>query len=99
MTFGLTSLLLLSVVSTTVDAQEEEAGFAPELTDEKPEVAEIEVNNVPNRVITTFNGDTTSEMGFNWYTTEEIENSKVFISESGDFDDTIEFDAEATQVT
>lgn len=99
MTFGLTSMLLLTVVSTSVDAQEEDAEFAPELTEEKPEVAEIEVNNVPNRVITTFNGDTTSEMGFNWYTTEEIENSKVFISESGDFDDTIEFDAEATQVT
>ena len=99
MTLGLTSMLLLTVVSTSVDAQEGDAEFAPELTEEKPEVAEIEVNNVPNRVITTFNGDTTSEMGFNWYTTEEIENSKVFISESGDFDDTIEFDAEATQVT
>lgn len=73
--------------------------FIPELTDEKPEVAEIEKNNMPNRIAATFNGDTTSEMGFNWYTTDLYEDSKVWVSKSGDFDDTMEFEAEAQEVT
>ena len=73
--------------------------FIPELTDEKPEVAEIEANNAPNRISATFNGDTTSGMGFNWYTTDLYEDSKVWVSKSGDFDDTMEFEAEAQEVT
>src|SRR5690625_2624162 len=59
--------------------------FNPVLTDEKPEVAEIEANNMPNRIAATFNGDTTNEMGFNWYTTDLFEDSKVWISKSGNF--------------
>ena len=39
--------------------------FIPELTDEKPQVAEVGANNTPNRISATFKGDTTSEMGFN----------------------------------
>ncbi|CAM4341948.1 purple acid phosphatase family protein [Lacicoccus alkaliphilus] len=73
--------------------------FNPVLTDEKPEVAEIEANNIPNRIAATFNGDTTGEMGFNWYTTDLFEDSKVWISKSGNFDDTLEFKAEAAEVT
>ena len=73
--------------------------FIPELTDEKPEVAEIEANNAPNRISATFNGDTTSGMGFNWYTTDLYEDSKVWVSKSGDFDDSMEFEAEAQEVT
>lgn len=73
--------------------------FIPELTDEKPQVAEVGANNTPNRISATFKGDTTSEMGFNWYTTDLYEDSKVWVSESGNFDDTIEFEAEAQEVT
>lgn len=73
--------------------------FNPVLTDEKPAVAEIEVNNMPNRIITTINGDTTSEMGFNWYTTELADSPMVWVSESGNFDDAMAFEAEATEVT
>lgn len=73
--------------------------FIPELTDEKPEVADVEANNTPNRIAATFNGDTESEMGFNWYTTDLYEDSKVWVSKSGNFDDTLEFEAEAQEVT
>ncbi|SOC42870.1 purple acid phosphatase family protein [Salinicoccus kekensis] len=73
--------------------------FNPVLTDEKPEVADIEANNMPNRIAATFNGDTTGEMGFNWYTTDLFEDSKVWVSKSGNFDDTLEFEAEAAEVT
>lgn len=73
--------------------------FIPELTDEKPAVADIEKNNIPNRIAATFNGDTASEMGFNWYTTDLYEDSKVWVSKSGDFDDALEFEAEAQEVT
>ena len=80
------------------DAPETEE-FNPVLTDEKPEVADIEANNIPNRIAATFNGETESEMGFNWYTTDLFEDSKVWVSKSGNFDDTLEFEAEATEVT
>src|SRR5690606_19808565 len=51
--------------------KENESGS--ELSDEKPEVAEIEPNNKPNRIITTFHGDTKTKMGFNWYTTDRFD--------------------------
>ncbi|GAB3058910.1 metallophosphoesterase [Salinicoccus sesuvii] len=76
-----------------------EETFNPVLTDEKPAVAEIGVNNMPNRIITTINGDTTSEMGFNWYTTELADSPMIWVSESGNFDDAMAFEAEATEVT
>src|SRR5699024_2429483 len=70
-----------------------------ELLDSKPEVADIQVNNEPNRMITSFNGDPRTQMGFNWYTTELFDNAKVWVSTSEDLSDAIVFDAEATAVT
>ncbi|WP_411843315.1 metallophosphoesterase [Salinicoccus sp. HZC-1] len=81
------------------DSVEEKEVFNPVLTETKPEVADIEPNNLPNRIITTFNGDTGSEMGFSWYTTDLFEDSKVWVSKSGKFDDTLVFEAEAKEVT
>src|SRR5699024_5791113 len=57
-----------------------------------------EPNNEPNRMITTFNGDTQTEMGFNWYTTDLFEDAKVWVSSSEDMSDAIEFDAESKEV-
>jgi calcineurin-like phosphoesterase family protein len=88
------ALLTSSTIGSTAYAEE----FAPELTEEKPEVAEVEANNTPNRVVTTFNGDTTSEMGFNWYTTNLFDDAKVWISETEDFKDPIEVAAKGTEV-
>lgn len=114
MTFGLGLVTLLLILSSFFHPVAHAAGggspagespepvteeFNPVLTDEKPEVAEIEANNIPNRIAATFNGDTTGEMGFNWYTTDFFEASKVWISKSGNFDDTLEFEAEAAEVT
>ena len=113
-TFGLGLVTLLLILSSFFQPVAHAAGggspagespepvteeFNPVLTDEKPEVAEIEANNMPNRIAATFNGDTTGEMGFNWYTTDLFEASKVWISKSGNFDDTLEFEAEAAEVT
>lgn len=81
---------------TTAPAEE---AFSPELSNDKPAVADVQVNNTPNRIITTINGDTKSEMAFNWYTTDLFEDAKVWVSKSGNFDDTLEFDAEASEVT
>lgn len=88
--------------AATISPAEEtgtEEEFSPVLSNDKPAVAEVPVNNMPNRIITTINGDTTSEMAFNWYTTDLFEDAKVRVSKSGNFDDTIEFEAEATEVT
>ncbi len=81
---------------TTAPAEE---AFSPELSNDKPAVADVQVNNTPNRIITTINGDTKSEMAFNWYTTDLFEDAKVWVSKSGNFDDTLKFDAEASEVT
>ncbi|REI16897.1 purple acid phosphatase family protein [Staphylococcus felis] len=56
-----------------------------QLRDKKPEVAEIKKKNNPNRVIANINGNTKSEMGFSWYTTDKFDDSKVWVSESKDF--------------
>lgn len=77
--------------------KENESGS--ELSDEKPEVAEIEPNNKPNRIITTFHGDTKTKMGFNWYTTDRFDDAKVWISKKEDMSDAVTFDAEITEVT
>lgn len=79
-----------------ISAEEE---FSPVLSNDKPAVAEVPVNNMPNRIITTINGDTRSGMAFNWYTTDLFEDAKVWVSKSGNFDDTLEFAAEASEVT
>lgn len=78
--------------------EEEEQDSERELLDEKPEVAKIEANNSPNRIITTFNGDTQTQMGFNWYTTDEFSDAKVWMSTEEDMSDAQEFEAEGTAV-
>src|SRR5690625_702974 len=78
------------------EANEDDEG---ELLDSKPAVAEIKENNEPNRMVTSFNGDTRTQMGFNWYTTDLFTDAKVWISTSEDLNDAIIFDAEATEVT
>ena len=70
-----------------------------ELLDNKPEVAEIEVKNEPNRIITSFNGDTQTQMGFNWYTTDPFDDAKVWVSTSEDLSDATTFETEVTEVT
>lgn len=85
-------------VTQVESADESSEDSQYELLDEKPEVADIEVNNTPNRVITTFNGDTQTQMGFNWYTTEEFSDSKVWVSTEENLSNAQEFDAEATEV-
>src|SRR5690625_840508 len=93
-----------SVVDETPSGTENEEAEVEEvdegeLLDSKPEVAEIKENNAPNRMITSFNGDTRTQMGFNWYTTELFDDAKVWVSTSEDLNDAIIFDAEATEVT
>lgn len=84
-----------STNSNSSDTTEESNG----LMKEKPEVAEIETNNKPNRIITTFNGDTKTQMGFNWYTTDKFDDAKVWISKNDNMDDAISFEAEVVEVT
>lgn len=69
-----------------------------ELSEEKPEVAAIAPNNTPNRLITTFNGDPSTQMGFNWYTTDLVEDAKVIVSTNEDLSDPLEFEATAEEV-
>lgn len=69
-----------------------------ELLESKPKVAKVKTNNKPNRIITTFNGDPQTQMGFNWYTTDEFNDAHVWISTSEDLSDATSFTAEATEV-
>lgn len=85
-------------VNASQDEAETKEGKT-ELLESKPKVADIPKNNHPNRLITTFHGDTRSQMGFNWYTTDKFKDAKVWISESEDMSNAISFSAEATEVT
>lgn len=78
---------------TPPEQSEKEKGPGVELLKEKPKVAEVPTNNQPNRVITTFNGDTQTEMGFNWYTSDFIEGSQVRVSTNEDMSDPMVFNA------
>lgn len=86
----------VAVASTDADKKEDQN--QEKLLKEKPKVAEVAANNRPNRIITTFHGDTRTQMGFNWYTTEKFEDAKVWVSEKKDMEDPLVFDAEATEV-
>src|SRR5690625_2522479 len=88
-----------AVVEETPSGTEEGEVEEDEPSDGKPEVAEIKENNEPNRMVTSFNGDTRTQMGFNWYTTDLFTDAKVWVSTSEDLKDAIIFDAEATEVT
>lgn len=49
-----------NAASSTIDSSSMDSSSSNEveLVEIKPEVAEVEVNNAPNRIITTLNGDT-----------------------------------------
>ncbi|WP_051258398.1 fibronectin type III domain-containing protein [Atopococcus tabaci] len=72
---------------------------SPEIVEEKPAVAEVKADNTPNRIITTFHGDSRTQMGFNWYTTDRFEDAKVWVSTEEDLSEPLVFDAEASEVT
>ncbi|WP_418346516.1 metallophosphoesterase [Staphylococcus equorum] len=98
------AIVFTTVLAPTADASgsgsatEGEKKGDIELLDKKPKVAEVPENNNPNRVITNFKGDTKTEMGFSWYTTDKFKDSKVWVSESKDFSDAKSFDAKPKKV-
>lgn len=69
-----------------------------QLQDKKPKVAKIKPNNKPNRIISNINGDTKTEMAFSWYTTKKFNDSKVWVSETKDFQNAKSFDATSKKV-
>lgn len=87
--------------SSTVDSSSASSSSSNEveLLESKPEVAAVEANNTPNRIITTLNGDTQTQMGFNWYTTDKFDDAKVWVSTSEDLSDPLVFEPEVAEVT
>ncbi|MCM3512130.1 purple acid phosphatase family protein [Carnobacterium inhibens] len=90
-----------NAASSTIDSSSmvSSSSNEVELVENKPEVAEVEANNAPNRIITTLNGDTQTQMGFNWYTTDKFDDAKVWVSISEDLSDPLIFDPEVAEVT
>ena len=90
-----------NAASSTIDSSSmvSSSSNEVELVESKPEVAEVEANNAPNRIITTLNGDTQTQMGFNWYTTDKFDDAKVWVSTSEDLSDPLIFDPEVAEVT
>ena len=70
-----------------------------ELSDTKPEVAEVEKSNEPNRIAMNIPEDPSTSMSFNWYTTDATDSSVVRVSTSEDLADAQEFPAETAEVT
>ena len=90
-----------NAASSTIDSSSmvSSSSNEVELVESKPEVAEVEANNAPNRIITTLNGNTQTQMGFNWYTTDKFDDAKVWVSISEDLSDPLIFDPEVAEVT
>lgn len=64
----------------------------------KPAVAPHVKNNAPNRIVATFNGDTRTQMGFNWYTSDQFQDAYVWVSESNTMAEPVSFKATAKVV-
>lgn len=64
----------------------------------KPAVAPHVKNNAPNRIVATFNGDTRTQMGFNWYTSDQFQDAYVWVSESNTMAEPVPFKATAKVV-
>src|SRR5699024_2462621 len=87
-----------SVPALDVEEKSEDGSeFDPPASETKPDVAAVPVDNQTNRIITTLNGDTASEMGFSSYISDRFEHAKVSASKTGEFDDVLAFDAEAKE--
>lgn len=102
----ISATLLFSIASETNIVEASGAGNPPQnasndsikLLNKKPEVAKVTKNNHPNRIITNINGDTRSEMGFSWYTTDKFKDSKVWVSKNKNFKNAKSFDAKPKKV-
>ncbi|EKU50365.1 purple acid phosphatase family protein [Staphylococcus massiliensis] len=113
--FGVASMMLLSAAPFDADTYASGSNGTPnhhasekatenhghdiKIKKHKPKVAPVPTKNKPNRIIANFNGDTKSQMGFSWYTTDQFKDAKVWVSKSKDFSDAKEFDAESKEVT
>lgn len=97
--FGCQSASSSDTEDKTSSKDKNTLGAKSELLETKPDVADVKPNNHPNRIITTFNGSTQTQMGFNWYTTDPFNDAKVWISTSEDLSEATVFEAEATEVT
>ena len=70
-----------------------------ELQDDKPEVAEVQVDNKPDRIAMNITEDPATEMAFNWYTKDALDDSMLRVSDQEDMSGAMEFPAETTEVT
>ena len=70
-----------------------------ELSAEKPEVAPVAKNNEPNRIAMNLPEDPSTQMSFNWYTTDDVPGSMVRVSTDAGMAEPLEFPAETTEVT
>lgn len=68
------------------------------MLEEKPEVAEVEVKNFPNRIFTTIYDDPKTNMSFAWYTTDKFEDALVLVSTNEDMSEPMEFKPEINEV-
>ncbi|CAM3546036.1 DUF2341 domain-containing protein [Marinicrinis lubricantis] len=63
---------------------------------ERPMLSFAKMSQRPDRITVTFHGDTQTRKGFTWYTSVEVDNSVLIVSETGEFTDSIEFGATDT---
>ncbi|WP_124058629.1 fibronectin type III domain-containing protein [Vaginisenegalia massiliensis] len=100
-----TSLAAAPVSETTTEAATTQAAPTVQvgnqtitLATEKPAVAPVKVNDKPNRLAVNVTTHPESEMAFNWYTTNEVRDSKVLISTDKNFTNPITYAVQNIQV-
>lgn len=86
--------------SEIIDSKEKEENKESEnnLNTLKPKTLGAPINNIPNRLVTTFKGDTQSQMAFNWYTSDKFGDSQVIVSKNKDLSNAKVFKATPSPV-
>ena len=96
---SLKKIIATALIATQVLAPVSTLAAEKNIVADKPAVAEVVVNNKPNRIVASFNGDTQTQMAFNWFTTDKVEDAKVWVSTSEDMADAKVFEAEAKEIS
>lgn len=74
-------------------------GETAEVVQEKPETAEAPVNNKPNRITTNLTKDPSTSMNFQWHTTDEDKDARLYVWEDGQtMEDAKEFTPEMSAI-
>lgn len=105
LTMTFMSIMILTNLNVTSFAENKELTFGKkngmdliEVQTKKPAVAKLKKRNTPNRIAMNITENPESSIGFNWYTSDKMEDSYLIVSKSKDMSNPMKFKAEIKEV-